>query len=181
MLMWFGPLNIGLSTLALLLSRIVDTFYSYPENVIDNLENENVSKKLSKIFKKTKDEDYDDFKWIKEIKDYYNEGIKDIKNAEQCLENLKNITKKLKILFFVIGSGYALIGVFYTASVNVEILVINNVQIGYLELSFAYLSLFMIICLIYFTILYNNNVKTYNNIIRSQKLILGGVYFGGND
>ena len=176
---WLGPFLAIISPIIFVLCGFSSMFFKIPKNELDFLEEENIQRKLKKIFANTNIENFIDPTWQKEIKEYYHSDIKELQIANDRLEQLSIHIKNINMIFFVLGAVWAVTGSLYSLIYNIKIIEDSTKNItSLLDYSLIYLSSFLIIHLIFCFRSYKKNKTEYIDIIRAQKARLGDVFWG---
>ena len=184
MIDYLGPLLIVLGPICITLGANLDRFFSPPDTKPDDikeLERDHVSMTLSKIFKTTKAESFDNPIWVDSFQKYYHENIKALRDAESHLHLVSVKASHMKTWIVLLGITFLLIGTTYTASVNLEIVKDpeNLILVADVALIFFFVSEMIFISICFRR--YCHNKQKVTEILKSQKLLLTGVFVYGSE
>lgn len=184
MIDYLGPLLIVVGPICITLGANLDRFFSPPDTKLDDieeLEKDHVSMTLSKIFRTTKAESFDNPIWVESFQKYYHENIKELRDAEHHLRSVSANVRHMKIWVIILGITFLVTGAAYTAIVNLEIVKDPGNLILVADVAFIFFFVGEIILVSICFWRYYHNKQKVTEILKSQKLLLTGVFVYGRE
>lgn len=184
MIDYLGPILIALGPICFTLSANLDHFFSPSDTKVDDindLEKDHISMTLTKIFKTTKTESFDDPRWIAAFQKYYHKNIKELRDAEYYLRAVSADVRHMKIWVVILGITLLLIGITYTASVNLEIVENPRDLILVADAALIFFLTSELIPISFCVWKHRSNKQKVSEILKSQTLLLTGMFVYGSE
>lgn len=183
MIEYLGPLLVVLGPICFTLSANLDHFFSLPDaelNGVDDLEKEHIQMNLSKIFESVRKDSFKDPYWIESFQKYYHKNIKDLRDVENYFRSLSINVKHIKIGIIILGMTFVSVGAIYTISINLKIFESPRDLILIMETFFVFFLASEIILVANCLRKYKHNSKEFSEILKSQSLLLRGMFMRGS-
>jgi len=136
---------------------------------------------LSRVFKTTKAESFDDPLWIATFQKYYHKNIKELRDAEYYLRMVSAEVRHMKIWVVILGITFLLIGTTYTASVNLEIVENPRDLILVADAALIFFLASELIPISFCVWKHRSNKQKVSEILKSQNLLLTGMFVYGSE
>ena len=178
MFKFLGPISAIIGGAILTFCRYVEDFFNLPEDETEEIENDIISKKLRQVLQQLNADDFEDQRWVRSIRDYYHVDVKELRDAEFYFQKAADCKRGFKKTLVVFGVLLIIIGLIHTVAINLQ-LVDDITFLSVINALFYFISGLSVHSFVSSLYFYRQHKKNYQDVIRSQRLLLRRIHFGG--